>query len=141
MAAACPPGFRGCDLLFQLSPHMHDRPKNSSYRNRGGPREAIEAKRGVVESQTDGAFDAPTFLSLHTHRLHLRYFPSCIVKNVITYFHSCLPCFILAFALSFDPVFRIFHPKLVHSSSQPPPHFCPNHTQPTHPSSGMNTFF
>ena len=70
MAAACPPGSRGCDSLFQLSPHMHARPKNSSYGNRGGPREAIEAKRGVVESQTDGAFAAPTFLSLH--RLHLR---------------------------------------------------------------------
>ena len=48
---------------------MHAKPNNSSYRNRGGPRDAIEAKRGVVESQTDGAFAAPTFLSLH--RLHL----------------------------------------------------------------------
>ena len=50
---------------------MHARPKNSSYGNRGGPREAIEAKKGVVESHTDGASAAPTFLSLH--RLHLRW--------------------------------------------------------------------
>ena len=50
---------------------MHARPKNSSYGNRGGPREAIEAKKGVVESHTDGASAAPTFLSLH--RLHLTY--------------------------------------------------------------------
>ena len=42
---------------------MHARPKNSSYGNRGGPREAIEAEREVVESQTDGAFAAPTFIS------------------------------------------------------------------------------
>ena len=48
---------------------MHARPKNSLYGNRGGPREAIEAKKGVVESQRDRAFAAPTFLSLH--RLHL----------------------------------------------------------------------
>ena len=33
------------------------------------PKTAIEAKKGVVESQTDGAFAAPTFLSLHW--LHL----------------------------------------------------------------------
>ena len=51
---------------------MHARPKNSSYGNRGGPREAIEAKKGVVESHTDGASAAPTFLSLH--RLHLNNF-------------------------------------------------------------------
>ena len=50
---------------------MHARPKNSSYGSRGGPREAIGAKKKVVESQTDGAMAAPTFLSLH--RLHLRY--------------------------------------------------------------------
>ena len=68
-AAACPQRSRVCDSLFQLSHHMHARPKNSSYGNRGGPREAIEAKKGVVESHTDGASAAPTFLSLH--RLHL----------------------------------------------------------------------
>ena len=68
-AAACPQRSRVCDSLSQLSHHMHARPKNSSYSNRGGPREAIEAKKGVVESHTDGASAAPTFLSLH--RLHL----------------------------------------------------------------------
>jgi len=68
-AAACPQRSRVCDSLFKLSPHMHARPKNSSYGNRGGPREAIEAKKGFVESHTDGASAAPTFLSLH--RLHL----------------------------------------------------------------------
>ena len=71
-AAACPQRSRGCDSLFQLSPHMHDTPKNSSYGNIGGSREDIEAKREFVESQTDGVFAAPTFLSLH--RLHLIYF-------------------------------------------------------------------
>ena len=64
MVAACPPGSRGCDPLFQLSPHKHTRPKNSSHRNRGGPREAIETEREVAKSQTDGAFAAPTYLSL-----------------------------------------------------------------------------
>ena len=43
---------------------MHARPKNSSYGNKGGPREAIEAEREVAKSQKDGAFAAPTFLSL-----------------------------------------------------------------------------
>ena len=51
--------------------HMHARPNNSSYGNRGGPREAIEAKKGILEIQTDMAFAAPTFLSLH--RLHLTF--------------------------------------------------------------------
>ena len=69
-AAACPQRRRVCDSLFQPSHHIHARPKKSSYRNRGGPREAIEAKKGLVEGQTDGAFAAPTFLSLHG--LHLR---------------------------------------------------------------------
>ena len=43
---------------------MHARPKNSSYGNRGGPSEGFEAETEVVESETDGAFAAPTFLSL-----------------------------------------------------------------------------
>ena len=54
MAAACPPGSRGCDSLLQLSPHMHARPENSSYGNRGGPREAIEAKRGLWKVRRTG---------------------------------------------------------------------------------------
>ena len=64
LAAGCPPGSRGCDSLFQLSPLMHARPKNSSYGNRGGPREAIDGGREAVESHTDGAFGPPEFLAL-----------------------------------------------------------------------------
>ena len=45
LAAECPPGSRCCDPLFQLSPHMHARSKNSSFRNRGGPRKGIELRQ------------------------------------------------------------------------------------------------
>ena len=49
LAAGCPPGSRGCDSLFQLSPHMHARGKNSSSSDRAGPEEATEGVREAVE--------------------------------------------------------------------------------------------
>ena len=38
----------------------------------GGPREAIEAEREVVENHTEGEFAPSTFLSVY--QLHLTYF-------------------------------------------------------------------
>ena len=59
LAAECPPGSRGCDPFFQLSPHMHARGKNSSSSDRAGPREATEAMMGAVEGLTTGAYTSP----------------------------------------------------------------------------------
>ena len=63
LAAACPPGSRVCDSLFQLSPHMHARGKNSSSSDRAGPGEATEGVRKSVERPVGGAFQSPTLLS------------------------------------------------------------------------------
>ena len=63
LAAGCPPGSRGCDPLFQLSPHMHARGKNSSSSDRVGPGEATEGVREAVECPVARAFPSPTFLS------------------------------------------------------------------------------
>ena len=63
LAAGCPPGSRGCDPFFQLSPHMHARGKNSSSSDRVGPRKATEGVRDAMEYHVAGAFLSPTFLS------------------------------------------------------------------------------
>ena len=63
LAAGCPPGSRGCDPLFQLSPHMHARVKNSLSSDRVGPGKATAAVREAVECPWAGAFPSPTFLS------------------------------------------------------------------------------
>ena len=63
LAAACPPGSRGCDPLFQLSPQMHARGKNSSSNDRVCSGEANEGVRDAVECPVAGAFPSPTFLS------------------------------------------------------------------------------
>ena len=48
LAAGCPPGSRGCDPLFQLSPHMHARGKNSLSSDKVGPGEATAGVREAV---------------------------------------------------------------------------------------------
>ena len=63
LAAGCPPGSRGCDSLFQLSPHMHARGKNSSSSDRAGPEEATEGVREAVEWPVTGAYSPPTLLA------------------------------------------------------------------------------
>ena len=63
LAAGCPPGSRGCDPLFQLSPDMHASGKNSLSSNRVGLGEAAEDVREAVECPVAGAFPSPTFLS------------------------------------------------------------------------------
>ena len=63
LAAGCPPGSRDCDPLLQLSPHMHDRGKNSLSSDRVGLGEANEGVREAVECPVAGAFQSPTFLS------------------------------------------------------------------------------
>ena len=63
LAAGCPPGSRGHDAFFQLSPNMHARGKNSLSGNNVGPGEATEDVREAVECTVAGAFSSPTFLS------------------------------------------------------------------------------
>ena len=63
LEAACPPASRVCDSLFQLSPHMHARGKNSLSSDRVGCGEATEGVREAVECPVAGAFPSPTFLS------------------------------------------------------------------------------
>ena len=70
LAAGCPPGSRGWDLLFQLSPHVHATQKISLSSSRSlGLWEATEGLMEAVERLTAGALGSPTFCS--TDRLHL----------------------------------------------------------------------
>ena len=65
LAAACPPGSRVRDSLFQLSPHMHARGKNSLSSDRVGRGETTEGVREAVECPVAGAFTSQTFLSTY----------------------------------------------------------------------------
>ena len=63
LAAGCPPRSRGCDPLFQLSPHKHAKGKNFLSSDRVGPGKATEGMREAVECPVARAFPPPTFLS------------------------------------------------------------------------------
>ena len=69
LAAGCPPGSRGRDPLFQLSPHMHARTKKSLSSDRFVLLEATEGVMDAVECLTAGAFGSLTFI--FTDQLHL----------------------------------------------------------------------
>ena len=62
LAAGCPPGSRDCVPLFQMSPHMYARWKNSLSSDRVGPGEATEGVMKAVECPVAGAFRSPTVL-------------------------------------------------------------------------------
>ena len=63
LVAGCPTGSRGCDALFQLPPHMHDRGKNSLSSDRAGLKEATEGVVEAVECVRTGASSSPLFVA------------------------------------------------------------------------------